>query len=61
MMIQNSLLLQILLRLGATFQARDFLACIKKLPAAGAGDAGDGNMLGEGGRPVQERCTKKRQ
>lgn len=50
MLIRNSLL-QILLRLGATFQARDFLSCINKLPAAGAGDAADGNLLGERGWP----------
>jgi hypothetical protein len=42
------MLLQILLRLGAAFQAREYMSCIKRLPAGGADAApSDGNMLSE--------------
>jgi hypothetical protein len=46
--LADVVLLQILLRLGAAFQARDYMSCIKRLPSGGADAApSDGSMLSE--------------
>jgi hypothetical protein len=44
--------MQILLRLGSTFQAHEYLSCIKRLPTRGDAAASDGFMLSEWGRPA---------